>query len=110
LAPGISSPSSSSSASQRIFWCNINHALLGKDHELLPFWFRTASGEQRHATWSELFAILAAYWSEATFFEWRLGDMLVLDNQLVAHNASPGMGPRSIMPVFGDCFTDDGES
>ena len=47
------------------------------------------------------------YWSEATFFSWERGDLLLLHNQLVAHNASPGVGARQILPVFGDCFCSD---
>ena len=85
-------------------WCNLNHAILGKEHELLPFYFQYKDGSERHASWSELFALVAAYWSESTFFAWEKGDMLLLHNQLIAHNASPGVGERSIMPVFGDCF------
>ena len=30
----------------------------------------------------ELFGMLACYWSEATFFEWEQGDMLLLHNQV----------------------------
>ena len=30
----------------------------------------------------ELFAMLACYWSESTFFEWEQGDMLLLHNQV----------------------------
>ena len=53
----------------------------------VPFWFRGADGVERFATWGELFGMLACYWSESTFFEWEQGDMLLLHNQLVAHNA-----------------------
>jgi hypothetical protein len=75
-------------------WCNVNHAYLGKDHALLPFWFKYKDGSERHASWSELFALVAAYWSESTFWAWQPGDLLLIDNQLVAHNASPGLGVR----------------
>ena len=98
---------------EKTWWCNVNHAVLGKGHPLLPFWFRGGDGANdeggkgREASWSELFAMVAAYWSEATFFDWQVGDLLLLHNQLVAHNASPGLGQRSIMPVFGDCFCDE---
>lgn len=45
--------------------------------------------------------VAEAYWFEATFYSWRPGDMLLFNNNLVAHDATPGVGKRMILPCFG---------
>jgi alpha-ketoglutarate-dependent taurine dioxygenase len=39
----------------------------------------------------------AAYQAEAVSFPWELGDLLILDNMLVAHGRAPYAGPRKIL-------------
>jgi alpha-ketoglutarate-dependent taurine dioxygenase len=39
----------------------------------------------------------AAYWAETVSFPWRRGDVLMLDNILVAHGRAPYKGPRKIL-------------
>jgi alpha-ketoglutarate-dependent taurine dioxygenase len=36
-------------------------------------------------------------WSEATAFDWQEGDLLVIDNMLVAHGRMPFQGPRRVL-------------
>jgi alpha-ketoglutarate-dependent taurine dioxygenase len=36
-------------------------------------------------------------WSEATAFDWQVGDLLVVDNMLVAHGRMPFEGPRRVL-------------
>ncbi|NEA33595.1 TauD/TfdA family dioxygenase [Streptomyces sp. SID13031] len=36
-------------------------------------------------------------WSEATAFDWQVGDFLVIDNMLVAHGRMPFEGPRRVL-------------
>jgi hypothetical protein len=36
-------------------------------------------------------------WSEATMFDWQVGDFLVIDNMLVAHGRMPFEGPRRVL-------------
>jgi hypothetical protein len=39
----------------------------------------------------------AAYNAETVSFPWQKGDLLMLDNMLVAHGRSPFVGPRQIL-------------
>lgn len=45
-----------------------------------------------------------AYWSSAVSFPWRQGDILMLDNMLVAHARNPYAGPRRIVVAMGEMF------
>ena len=40
--------------------------------------------------------IRAAYEAEKTIFQWQAGDLLMLDNLLVAHGREPYIGPRTV--------------
>jgi hypothetical protein len=40
-------------------------------------------------------------WAEATAFDWQVGDLLVIDNMLVAHGRMPFEGPRRILVAMG---------
>jgi hypothetical protein len=44
----------------------------------------------------------AAYREETVLFPWRQGDLLMLDNMLVAHGRSPFRGPRKILVAMAD--------
>jgi alpha-ketoglutarate-dependent taurine dioxygenase len=41
-------------------------------------------------------ALRDAYLQEQVAFEWRAGDVLVLDNMLTAHARAPFAGPRQV--------------
>jgi hypothetical protein len=45
-----------------------------------------------------------AYWSSSVSFPWRQGDILMLDNMLVAHARNPYTGPRRIVVAMGEMF------
>ncbi|WP_162820556.1 TauD/TfdA family dioxygenase [Microvirga calopogonii] len=49
--------------------------------------------------------INAAYAAEAVGFAWERGDLLVLDNMLVAHARTPYRGPRLIAVTLGDLYS-----
>lgn len=90
---------------EETWWLNGNHMTLGATgHPQLPFEFRFADGTERAPTLAEATTIATAYWRESSFFPWVQGDLLIFSNQLVAHNASPGVGARQILPSFGDMF------
>ena len=108
----------SSSFVARLVLCSSFSLSSGKHAEALPFQFRFEDGTERPATSAEIIDIAMAYWSalqtqpflyahsgfarcEAVFVPWQLGDIVIFDNQLVAHDATPGLGARSIMPSFG---------
>jgi alpha-ketoglutarate-dependent taurine dioxygenase len=42
-------------------------------------------------------AVRQTSWSEATAFDWQVGDFLVIDNMLVAHGRMPFEGPRRVL-------------
>ena len=90
---------------EETWWLNGNHMTLGaKGHRSLPFQFRFPDGIERAPTLTEARTIAAAYWRESSFIPWQPGDLLIFSNQLVAHNASPGIGARQILPSFGEMF------
>jgi hypothetical protein len=49
--------------------------------------------------------IREAYRQETILFPWQHGDLLMLDNMLVAHGRSPFVGPRKILVAMGDAYT-----
>lgn len=46
------------------------------------------------------------YEKYAVRFQWQKGDMVTLDNMLVAHARDPFVGPRKILVALGDVITD----
>ncbi|HWS54384.1 MAG TPA: condensation domain-containing protein, partial [Pyrinomonadaceae bacterium] len=48
--------------------------------------------------------ILGVYRGVAVAFPWRRGDILMLDNMLVAHARNPYAGPRKIVVAMGEMF------
>jgi hypothetical protein len=53
-------------------------------------------------------SIRAAYDAETRALPWSAGDMLMLDNMLVAHGRRPYAGPRRILAAMGDAWSDRG--
>jgi hypothetical protein len=49
--------------------------------------------------------VRAAYRAEAVRFDWRRGDLLVLDNVLVAHGRDPFEGPREVVVALAEPMT-----
>jgi alpha-ketoglutarate-dependent taurine dioxygenase len=49
--------------------------------------------------------IRAAYRAETLRFDWRAGDLLVLDNVLVAHGRDPFEGPREVVVALAEPMT-----
>jgi amino acid adenylation domain-containing protein len=52
-------------------------------------------------------AVRRAYEEENVLFPWRKGDVLAVDNMLVAHGRSPFRGPRKIVVLMAESRTDD---
>jgi alpha-ketoglutarate-dependent taurine dioxygenase len=48
--------------------------------------------------------ILELYWAHSVGFPWQAGDVLMLDNMLVAHARNPYEGPRKIAVAMGEMF------
>jgi alpha-ketoglutarate-dependent taurine dioxygenase len=50
--------------------------------------------------------IRRAYREETVAFDWQKGDLLMLDNMLVAHGRHPFSGPRKILAAMGEPYSD----
>ena len=48
--------------------------------------------------------ICRVYWNIAVSFPWHSGDILLLDNMLMAHARNPYVGPRKIVVAMGEMF------
>jgi hypothetical protein len=47
----------------------------------------------------------SAYLKETIFFPWRRGDVLFLDNMLMAHGRAPYTGPRKVLVGMADAVS-----
>jgi alpha-ketoglutarate-dependent taurine dioxygenase len=70
------------------------------DEENLPY--NTYYGDGSPIEDSTVDVIRQAYAEETVQYSWRKGDLLMLDNMLVAHGRNPYSGPRSILVAMGD--------
>ena len=50
---------------------------------------------------SSAYALPRATWDEATIFRWRKGDLLFVDNYLVAHGRNSYSGDRLLLVAMG---------
>ena len=46
--------------------------------------------------------VLDACWRESTAFRWQAGDLVLVDNMLVAHARNPYRGPRKLSVAMGE--------
>jgi alpha-ketoglutarate-dependent taurine dioxygenase len=53
-------------------------------------------------------ALREAYYKEMVSFSWEKGDVLMLDNMLIAHGRAPYSGPRKIVVGMAEPFNRDG--
>ena len=51
--------------------------------------------------------IIDTYWRNAVSFPWQKGDILMLDNMLIAHARLPYKGARKIVVAMGDMLTQE---
>jgi Non-ribosomal peptide synthetase modules and related proteins len=51
--------------------------------------------------------IIDTYWKNAVSFLWQKGDILMLDNMLIAHGRLPYAGARKIVVAMGDMLTQE---
>jgi alpha-ketoglutarate-dependent taurine dioxygenase len=71
--------------------------------EELPY--QTYYGDGSDIEDSTLETLRAAYRAETVSFRWQQGDILILDNMLVAHGRNPFSGPRKIVVGMAQPFT-----
>lgn len=64
--------------------------------------FNTYYGDGSPIEESVIEEIRQAYQQETTEFAWQAGDLLLLDNMLVAHGRRPFAGPRRILVAMGE--------
>ena len=76
--------------------------LAGLDEEELPT--NTYYGDASRIELSVLEEIREAYHRETITFIWQKGDILMLDNMLVAHGRRPYLGPRQILVAMAEPF------
>ncbi|MEM8810523.1 MAG: TauD/TfdA family dioxygenase, partial [Cyanobacteria bacterium P01_G01_bin.38] len=62
----------------------------------------TRYGDGTEITTAVLDRIHQAYTAETVTFPWQAGDVLLLDNMLVAHGRRPFSGPRQVLAGMGD--------
>jgi Probable taurine catabolism dioxygenase len=73
--------------------------------EELPY--NTFYGDGGRIDDDDVAEIRAAYAAEQVEFDWQRGDLLVLDNMLVAHGRNTYEGERRILVAMGDPFSSD---
>jgi len=76
--------------------------LAGIEEKELPY--GTYYGDGSAVEPSTLEEIREAYRQETVFFHWNKGDILLLDNMLVAHGREPFKGPRKVLVAMAEPF------
>jgi alpha-ketoglutarate-dependent taurine dioxygenase len=66
--------------------------------------FDTFYGDGSSIEDSVLEELRQAYDAETVYFEWKHGDILMLDNMMVSHGREPFTGPRKVAVAMGDPF------
>lgn len=88
---------------------NLRRMFLGEfSPEELPF--NTYYGDGAAIPDDVIAAIRRCYEAEAVLFPWQVGDVLMLDNMLVAHGRSPFSGERKILTSMGQPCSERGVS
>ena len=77
-------------------------AFAGLTADELPF--NTLFGDATPIDPSLMEEIREAYREATVSFPWQAGDVLMLDNMLVAHGREPFVGPRKVVVAMGDPF------
>lgn len=77
--------------------------MAGSSEEELPY--NTYFGDGSRIPDEVVEELRAAYDAETVKFPWRKGDLLLVDNMLVAHGRSPYSGPRKIIVSMGEPYT-----
>lgn len=72
--------------------------LLGKDKFPRNAYYRDGSEIEEES----LEAIRQAYEQERIVFIWQKGDVMILDNRLIAHSRNPFKGNRKVVVAMGD--------
>jgi alpha-ketoglutarate-dependent taurine dioxygenase len=102
-----------------IVWFNQTHLFhIASQDEHVQASLLSTFGEQglpRHAYYGDgspieasvIQEIQAAYELESIQFPWQKGDILMLDNMLVAHGRMPFVGPRKVLVGMAESFTNE---
>jgi alpha-ketoglutarate-dependent taurine dioxygenase len=77
-------------------------AFAGLSADELPF--NTLFGDGTSIDVSLMEEIREAYKQATVSFAWQMGDVLMLDNMLVAHGREPFVGPRKVVVAMADPF------
>jgi hypothetical protein len=80
----------------------VRQALLDTAPEELPR--NTLYGDGSIIEDADLAQVRAAFEGEAVVFPWERGDVLLVDNMLVAHGRQPYQGPRRIVVGMGEMY------
>ena len=67
--------------------------------------YNTYYGDGTRIEDSIIAEINEAYRQETIAFPWQHGDIMMLDNMLVAHGRSPFVGPRKVLVAMGEAHT-----
>lgn len=67
--------------------------------------FNTYYGDGKRIEPEIVAAIRDAIDAETVVFRWQAGDLLLLDNMLVAHGRNPYTGPRRLLASMADPYT-----
>ena len=81
--------------------------LVKREYKKKTVFMRTLWGDGSEITKAETQAILDATWKGSTLFNWRKGDLLLLDNIRCGHGRMNVTQPRRIAAALGDTYSLD---